>query len=220
VNGAARIFLVDDHDLVRAGLSAILQTAGFQVVGETENGRAAVEAIPNIKPDVVLMDITMPELNGIDATRRLLLAGPQLKVIALSMNSDRRSIIHMFQAGASGYLLKTSAPEELLTAVRAVVAGHKYVSPKIAGVLVGALAHGSDELGLGAPSSARALTIREREILQLVAEGKTSKEIGDRMNIAVATVETHRRQIMDKLGLRTIAELTKYAIREGLTSLE
>jgi DNA-binding NarL/FixJ family response regulator len=206
-----KIVIADDHRLVRDGLRALLEREGMEVVGEAASGREVIPLFFGVRPDVLIMDVAMPELNGIDATRQVLAASPLAKVIGLSMNDDRRHVIAMLNAGASAYLLKTSAADELLQAIREVVADRKYVSPAIAGVVL-------DELA--ASSAAPALTTREREVLQLVAEGLSSKEIACRLNVAVPTVETHRRQIMDKLGLRTIAQLTKYAIREGLTSSE
>jgi DNA-binding NarL/FixJ family response regulator len=164
-----------------------------------------------------VMDIGMPDLNGIDATKRMVLELPGTKVLGLSMNADRRYVIAMLEAGAVGYLLKNSASEELLNALEAVVRGETYLSSAITGTVVARALQGSPTTRL---SEERPLTVREREVLQLVAEGKSSKEIGVILHIAVPTVETHRRQIVEKLNLRTIAELTKYAIREGLTSTE
>jgi two-component system response regulator NreC len=218
------ILLCDDHRLMRDGLKAILEKAGFGVVGEAENGRESVALALELRPDVVVMDISMPDLNGIDATRLLIERWPACKVLGLSMNSDHRYVLAMFAAGAGGYLLKNSASEELIQAVQAVAAQLKYVSPSVAGSFIeGYLAHTGAEptspttvVALGS----RGLSPREREVLQLLAEGKSSKDIATRLSIAATTVETHRRQIMNKLALRTIAELTKYAVREGLTSLE
>jgi DNA-binding NarL/FixJ family response regulator len=218
-----RVLLCDDHRLMREGLRAILEKAGLAVVGEAENGRDGVDLARQLQPDVVLMDISMPDLNGIDATRLLVEELPATKVIGLSMSSDRRYVATMFAAGAVGYLLKSSASEELIRAVHAVSNNLKYVSPAVAGTFIDDyLAHAepSQFLANEAPVAAsRPLSLREREVLQLLAEGNSSKEIAARLNIAATTVESHRRQIMDKLGLRTIAELTKYAVREGLTSL-
>lgn len=220
-----RVLLVDDHAMMRDGLRAILETAGLEVVGEAANGREAVAVAHHVRPDLVIMDISMPDLNGVDATRRLVIELPGTKVIALSMNSDRRYVLAMFTAGAAGYLLKSSASEELIRAVRAVACGQKYVSPAIAGIVVDNLVsgeHPSSSPATGTPPNfpaVKPLSAREREVLQLLAEGSSSKEIAARLHVAVPTIESHRRQIMDKLGLRTIAELTKYAIREGLTSL-
>jgi len=221
-----KIVLADDHRMMRDGLRAILEKDGHEVVGEAANGHEALAVAHRARPNIVLMDISMPELNGIDATRRLVAELPATKVIALSMNTDRRYVLAMFEAGAVGYLLKSSAADELITAIGAVASGQKYVSPSIAGIVLERLV--SAPLASAPPSrrtapdagAAKALSLREREVLQLLAEGKSSKEIAGRLGVAVPTVETHRRQIMAKLGLRTIAELTKYAVREGLTSLD
>jgi DNA-binding NarL/FixJ family response regulator len=206
------ILLCDYHRLMRDGLKTILQSAGFNVVGEAEDGRQSIELALQLCPDVVVMDISMPELNGIDATRLLLERWPPGKVIGLSMNSDRRYVLAMFAAGAVGYLLKTAGSDELIQAVQVVASGLKYVSPAVAAAFV------DDYLAHGAGGSRR-LSRREREVLQLLAEGKSSRHIATRLAIASTTVETHRRQIMNKLAIRSVAELTKYAVREGLTSL-
>jgi two-component system, NarL family, response regulator NreC len=211
-----RVLLADDHKMMRDGLRAIIaKEEGFDVVGEAANGHEAVTLARRLKPQVVIMDISMPELNGVDATRQLLLDLPGIKVIALSMNADRRYVLAMFRAGAVGYLLKNSASEELIQALRAVTDDLTYVSPSIAAVVVDNYVSSTSEISADKP-----LSPRERELLQLLAEGKSSKDIASRLNLALPTVESHRRQIMDKLGLRTIAELTKYAIREGITSLD
>jgi two-component system response regulator NreC len=210
-----RILLVDDHKMMRDGLRAILLEEGLEVGGEADNGHDAIALAHSLMPDVVVMDISMPGLNGVDATRRLVAELPEVKVIGLSINSDRRYVLAMFKAGAKGYLLKNSASEELISAIRAVTRGLTYVSPAIAEVVVSCSTTPPTGVITG-----KSLSQREREVLQLLAEGLSSKEIATRLNLAVPTVETHRRQIADKLGLRTIAELTKYAIREGLTSVE
>ena len=219
------ILLCDDHRLMRDGLKAILEKAGFAVVGEAENGRESVELALQLRPDVVVMDISMPDLNGIDATRLLIERWPACKVLGLSMNSDHRYVLAMFAAGAGGYLLKNSASEELIQAVQTVAAQLKYVSPSVAGSFIeGYLAHtGAEQISpttVAVALGSRGLSPREREVLQLLAEGKSSKDIATRLSIAATTVETHRRQIMNKLAIRSIAELTKYAVREGLTTLE
>lgn len=212
-----RVVLADDHRMMRDGLRAVLEAAGVAVVGEAATGHEALSEAQRLHPDVVVMDIGMPELNGIDATKRLMAEAPGLKVLALSMNADRRYVMAMLEAGAVGYLLKNSASEELLVALDAVARGETYLSPAVAGSVVSRALHGRST---PESSETRPLSVREREVLQLVAEGKSSKEIGSILHIAVPTVETHRRQIVEKLNLRTIAELTKYAIREGLTSSE
>ena len=211
-----RILLADDHKMMRDGLRALLEKEGWQVVGEAADGHEAVALARRLRPDVVVMDISMPKLNGIDATRRMVAESRGLKVVALSMNADRRYVVAMFEAGAVGYLLKNSASDELIQAVRAVAGDLTYVSPSIAAMVVG------NVVGAAGPVAKpeHPLSPRERQVLQLLAEGHSSKEIASRLDLAVPTVETHRRQIMDKLNLRTIAELTKYAIREGLTSID
>jgi DNA-binding NarL/FixJ family response regulator len=210
-----RILIVDDHKMMRDGLRAILEGEGMQVVGEAAQGREAIKLARDLKPEIVLMDISMPDLNGVDATRQMVSELAGIKVIGLSMNSDRRYVVAMFEAGALGYLLKESAAEELIHAVRAVAGDLTYISPAIAATVVGHTLRPSSE-----PKVGKALSPREREVLQLLAEGKSSKDIAARLGLAVPTVETHRRQIMDKLEIRTIAQLTKYAIREGLTTVD
>jgi DNA-binding NarL/FixJ family response regulator len=208
-----KVVLADDHAMVRDGLRAVLEKAGVRVVGEAANGREAVAEALRLQPDVVVMDLAMPELNGVDAARRLTKELPDTKILGLSMNADRRYVAAMLAAGAAGYVLKNAAAEQLLEALTVVMSGGTYLSPGIDDL--------ATSTGAGVHRAAeKALTAREREVLQLVAEGKSSKEIGAALKIALPTVETHRRQIMEKLGLRTIAELTKYAIREGLTSAE
>jgi DNA-binding NarL/FixJ family response regulator len=210
-----RVILADDHRMLRDGLRAVLEKDGVQVVGEAATGHEAVALAHSLTPDVVIMDIAMPELNGIDATRRLTKELPSTKVIALSMNADRRYVIAMLEAGAAGYMLKNEASEELLRALSAVARGHTYLSPAVAGGVVDHVVGPRDRTLVDKP-----LSPREREVLQLLAEGKSSKEIAGVLAIALPTVESHRRQLMAKLNLRTIAELTKYAIREGLTTIE
>ena len=212
---AARILIADDHQLLRAGLRSLLEEQGFEVVGESENGRGAVNLVRKLKPDALIIDINMPVLNGIEATRLLRKQAPQLKVVVLSMLSDSRSIFQALSAGASGYLLKDAAFDEMVMALKAVLRGQMFLSPAIAHVVVqSALA--SDPACAGECCS---ISGREREVLQLVAEGRPTREIAAVLFISVKTVETHRKQIMDKLNVHSIAELTKYAVREGVTSL-
>jgi two-component system response regulator NreC len=212
-----RILLVDDHQIVRQGLRTLLEKEpDMEVVAEAEDGRAAVRLTREVLPQVVIMDVAMPDLNGIEATRQIVHEFPDIKVIALSMHSDRRFVANMLRAGASGYLLKDSAFEELAQAIRTVAANRTYLSPEVSDIVVKDFLKGPQE----APSAYSLLSPREREVLQLMAEGKTTKEIADRLHVSVKTVETHRQQIMTKLEIRSVAELTKYAIREGLASLD
>lgn len=212
-----RVLLADDHKIMRDGLRALLEKqAGMEVVAEAEDGRMTVRLARQLVPDLVIIDIGMPDLNGIDATRQIVAEAPGIKVIALSMHSDKRFVAQMFKAGASAYLLKDCAFEELSHAVRIVLAGRIYLSPEIAGpVMEDYVRHiaSTDSSGFSI------LTAREREVLQLLAEGRTTKETASQLNLSVKTIETHRQQIMNKLNTHTIADLIKYAIREGLTSL-
>jgi two-component system response regulator NreC len=215
--GGVKIVLADELRMVREGFRAVLESAGLQVIGEAANGHEAIAQAKRLRPDVVVIGITMPELNGIDATRRLVAEVPGTKVLALSRHADRRYVIGMLEAGAAGYLLKTSAVEDLLTALTVVARGEMYLSPTIARDVVDEAIRGGSPSGR---TPQKSLSSREREVLQLVAEDKSSKQIATLLQIAVPTVEAHRHQVMEKLNLRTIAELTKYAIREGLTSSE
>lgn len=213
-----RILLADDHKILREGLRSLLEKqADMTVVAEADDGRSALEAIQHQPTDIVIMDIAMPGLNGIEATRQIRARHPGIRVIALSMHSDRRFLIGMFQAGASGFLLKDSAAEELITAIRAVVGGHAYVSPAIASTLVEDVLRRAPAADPAAPP--QPLTPREREVLQLIAEGKSTKEIAGILRVSGKTVESYRLKIMAKLDLHSVAELTKYAIREGLSPL-
>jgi DNA-binding NarL/FixJ family response regulator len=213
-----RILLVDDHQMMRDGLRSILDLEDdLDVVGEAGNGYEAIEMARTRRPDVVVMDIGMKDLNGIDATRQIKAQDPKVKVVALSTHSDESYVLGMFKAGASGYVLKDAAVEEMRRAIRAVAAGHHFLSPEIAGSVVASHVRGPSE-DSASPSSV--LAPRERQILQLLAEGHSSSEIARKLHIATTTVDSHRRNIMKKLDLHSVAELTKYAIREGLTSVE
>ena len=225
------VLIVDDHQIIREGLRSLLEhEADIKVVGDASTGRAAVKLAGELWPDVIVMDVGMPDLNGIDATRQINAAFPSPRVIALSMHADRRFATEMLKAGARGYVLKEAAFEELAAAIRAVMDGKVFLSPRVAGVVVddyvNAFRSSSGTSGhvAGAgpedPSSAFSkLSTREREVLQLMAEGRSTKEIARDLGVSVKTVETHRRQLMEKLHLYTVAELTKYAVREGLTAL-
>ena len=213
-----KIILADDHKIVRDGLRSLLEKhSGMEVIAEAADGRNALKLVRELKPDVIVMDITMPDLNGIEATRQITSGYPDVKVIALSVHSDKRFVLGMLQAGATGYLLKDCAFEELADAIRAVVETHTYLSPEISDIVIKDYVCQSFAPNRAATSS---LTTREREVLQLMAEGSATKTIASTLNVSVKTVETHRLHIMNKLNTRSVAELTKYAIREGLTSLE
>ncbi|OYV67226.1 MAG: DNA-binding response regulator [Deltaproteobacteria bacterium 21-66-5] len=212
------ILLADDHGIMREGLRGLLEDEpDMEVVGEAADGHAAVELAKRLCPTIVLMDIKMPLLNGIEATRQIISASPESRVLALTTYSDSRLVARMLEAGASGYLLKQCAFDELVHAVRTVTAGRTYLSPKIAKVKL-------DEYSIKRPGARRAansvLTARERRVLQLLAEGHSTREVAELLSLSLKTVETHRSNIMRKLNTRSIARLTKFAIREGLTSLD
>ena len=189
----------------------------MSVVGEAKNGREAIELARELKPDVMVLDISMPELNGIEAARRVKQEVPGVRIIALSMHSDRRFVTEMLKASASAFLLKDCAFEELVIAIHTVASGQVYLSPRIADVVVEDYVN---QIGHDRPSAFAGLTPREREVLQLIAEGKSTKQAAAALHVSVKTIETHRRQIMEKLDTHSIAELTKYGVREGLTTLE
>lgn len=213
-----RILLVDDHKITRQGLRLLLEKEDdMEVVAEAEEGRTAVRMAGELLPNVVIMDISMPDLNGMEAARQIVGRCPDVKIIALSMHSDALFVTEMLKSGASGYLLKDCAFEELARAIRTIAAGKMYLSPTISGVVVNDYVHRLSKADSTGPD---VLTGREREVLQLLAEGKSTKQIALKMHISAKTVETHRRQMMNKLDIHSIAELTKYAIRKGFTSLE
>lgn len=214
-----RTLLVDDHRMMRDGLRAILSaTSEIEVVGEAATGREALETARELRPDVIVMDVGMPDMNGIEASARILKELPDTRVVALSTHSDKRYVLNMIATGASAYVLKEAASGELVRAVQAVGRGEHYLSPRITGVVFEPMRGRTPKPH--ADSSYRLLGAREREVLQLLSEGMTSKEIASRLDLSAKTIETHRRNISQKLGLRSIAELTKYAVREGMTALE
>ena len=215
---SVEIVIADDHKLMREGLSSLLgQQEDIVGVGQAGNGREAVQLTEQFEPDVVVMDVSMPDLNGIDATRHIIARKPRTKVIALSMHSDRQFVAEMFRAGAAGYLLKDSAFEELASAIRTVVHNQSYIAPKISGFSLDDTAPSSSG---GEPLVFPRLSDREREELQMISEGKGTKEIAADLHLSAKTVETHRQHLMDKLDMYSVAELTKFAIREGLTTLD
>jgi len=214
-----RILIADDHQIVRQGLRTLLEKEpDMAVVAEADDGRATVRLVREKSPEVVIMDVAMPDLNGIEATRQIVAEFPKIKVIALSMYADQRFVLNMLKAGASGYLLKDCAFEELIRAIRLVMAHKTYLSPGVTDIVVKDYTAGGNNSSQ--PSVFSVLSPREREVLQLMAEGRTTSQIAGLLHVSVKTVETHRQQIMHKLKIHSLAELTKYAIREGLTSLE
>ncbi len=205
-----RVLLADDHAVVRQGFRLILAAQpDMEIVGEAANGREAVELGETLQPDVIVMDVAMPELNGIEATRRLAASAPRTRVLALSMHKDSVYVREILRAGARGYLLKDAIDRDLLAAVRAVARGEGYLSPAVSdAVLSDYRRHVTDPLDL--------LTSREREVLQMIAEGKTNKEIASILNLSVYTIDAHRGRIMEKLNLHSTTELVRFALRQGL----
>jgi len=214
-----RLVLADDHAMMREGLKSLLgKETDLSVVGEADNGKDTIELAKKAGAHIVVMDVAMPDLNGIEATRQLLKVNPTIKVVALSGHANREFVREMLKAGASAYVLKSRAYEELVRAIREVMKGKKYLSADVARGVVDEYVEISSSMS--ADPAFVVLTDREREALQLIAEGKSTKEVADSLNVSVKTVETHRRNIMEKLNLRSVAELTKYAIREGITSVD
>ena len=207
---AINILLADDHTIVRQGLKLILSAhSDLHVVGEAANGKEAVELAAKLKPDIVLLDVAMPELNGIEATRKMVEANPRLRVLVLSMHKEAVYVREILRAGARGYILKDAIDTELLNAVRSVARGDGYISPAVSGALL-------NDYRKDVTDPVDLLSPREREVLQLIAEGKTNKEIATKLNLSVYTVDSHRGKIMEKLNLHSTGELVRFAIKRGL----
>jgi DNA-binding NarL/FixJ family response regulator len=213
-----RVLLAEDQRLMRSGLATMIGLqADMEIVGEADNGRSAVELAQKLAPDIVLMDITMPELNGIDATQQIAALDPPPKIIVLSLHSDQRHVTDALKAGASGYVVKDSPLEDLVLAIRAVCQGRVYLSPQVAGGVL----HDYRRCVPGSASPDFAtLSAREREVLQLIAEGKSTKAIASALYVSKKTIDTHRAHILTKLHASSVADLVKHAIREGLTSAD
>ena len=211
----ARVLLVDDHALFRAGMRSLLQTLGVEAVDEAADGRTALQLATKHRPDIVLMDIMMPGLNGLDATARMLRASPGTRVIILSMNADEDSVLKALRAGALSYLVKTADPAELELAIRAALRGERFLSSAISQHVVRTCLGRVDR----EQSSLERLTPRQREVLQLVAEGHTTKQIAAKLQIGVKTAEAYRGELMKALDIHDVASLTRYAIQTGLVSL-
>jgi len=213
---ALRLLLADDHPIFREGVRSLLESqTDVEVVAEVEDGVGAVDVARTEKPDIVLIDVSMPGMNGLDATLRIITEAPTAKVLCLSMHSDKRFVVSALRHGARGYLLKECALEELVSAIHTVIAGQIYVSPRLADTVLANYRANGDER-----SVLDLLTPREREVLQLLAEGHSTQDIATRLHVSVKTVGTHREHLMQKLDTRSLAGLTKFAIREGLTSTE
>jgi len=215
------ILLADDHQIVRSGLRNLFEDEkDMKVISEADNGRTAVQLARELMPNVVVIDITMPDLNGIEATRQIVHDTPGAKVIVLSEHSDRRFVSEALKAGAVGYLPKSSPFQELIDAVRTVASGKVYLSPRVAGVVIEDYIRGNSSAAGENSSAFSILSPREREVLQLMAEGLATKEVARHLVVSVKTVETHRAKIFSKLNIHSLAGLTKYAILEGITGLE
>lgn len=217
MSARTRILIADEHEVIRAGIRATFGRLGdADVVGEAADGPAAVKLCGELAPDVVMIDVSIPSLSGIEATRQMVAANPKVRVIVCCADHEQRFLEQALRAGACGYLLKDSPASEVAVALRCVQRGDVYLSPKAAEVVLRSYIRTTST----SQAPRNRLSPRERDVLQLVVDGKTNREIGDRLKISVKTVEAHRAQLMDKLQLYSVAELTKYAIREGLTTLE
>lgn len=213
-----RVIIADDHSIIREGLKSLLEKKGLDVIAIAKNGREAIALAKALRPDVIMMDISMPDLNGMEATATIRKEVPNTKVIALSMHSGKQIIDKMFASGASGYVLKESAFDELYGAIQEVIKGNFYLTPSIARMYVDS--HGNIFKTIHDIPKFKEISKKEREVLQLVAEGKKTKDIAEKLGVSIKTIETHRRNIMKKLSIFSIAGLTKFAIKEGIVSLE
>ena len=210
-----RVLLAEDHTIVRKGLRSLLDSeAGIEVIGEAEDGREAIEKVGQLHPDVVLMDITMPGLNGLEATRQIKKRFPEVKVVILTMHATEEYVFQILRAGASGYVVKQAAPTELLSAIHAACRGESFLSPAISRTVIEEYIRQAE--AMAGEDSYDQLTPREREVLQLIAEGHSNREVAELLHISVKTVETHRAHLMNKLDIHSTAELTQYAIRKGV----
>jgi len=214
-----RVLLAEDHTIVRKGLCALLDAEpGIEVIGEAQDGREALLKAEQLHPDIVLMDISMPGLNGLEATRQIKKRFPEVKVLILTVHSDEEYIRQILQAGASGYLVKQAAPQELISAIEAIQSGESYLSPSVSKKVV--REYVQHAAGAEEEDSHQRLTDREREVLQLIAEGNSTRDIAELLHLSVKTAETHRARLMGKLDIHSTAELTQYAIRKGVISLD
>lgn len=213
-----RVLLAEDHTIVRKGLRSLLdKETGIKVVGEAEDGRKAIVKAEDLHPDVVVMDIAMHGLNGLEATRQIKKRFPDMKILILTMHTNEEYVLQTLKAGASGYLVKKAAPAELISAINAVHKGDSFLSPSISRTVIDEYIRRSKEISEGEEGFEQ-LTVREREVLQLIAEGHKTREIAELLYISIKTVETHRAHIMNKLDIHSTAELTRYAIRKGIIS--
>ena len=213
-----RVLIADDHGIMREGLRCLIEKQpDWEVVGEAEDGQKAVQLAGELLPDIVIMDVAMPNLNGIEATRQIVDKLPSIRILALSMHSSRRFVVDMLKAGVSGYMLKACLFNDLADAIETVMTGEIYLSPRIASIVVDDYVNGMPPEDVSISSI---LTDREREVIQLLSEGKSTKQIAMQMHLSAKTIDANRRQVMNKLNIHNVAKLTKYAIRNGLTSLE
>ena len=216
--GNIKVLLADDHTIVRKGLCSLLEDEeGIEIIGEAEDGREAINLAEKLHPDIIVMDIAMPGLNGLEATRQLKKLYPEIKILILSMYANEEYVFQTLKAGAEGYLVKRVAPLELISAIKAVHQGNSFLSPTISRTVIDEYIRRADEISEQVDAS-KNLTARETEVLQLLAEGRKTREIAELLYISIKTVETHRAHIMDKLGIHSTAELTHYAISKGIIS--